>query len=392
MIPRVRPWVDHKAVAEALDEDGSDARPAFERSFARAHGTEDSVATNTGRGALLVGLRALAMPPQSEILVPAIVCNAVVDAILSAGMIPVPVDVDPHNLNIDPESALKATTKETAAVVAVHTYGVPCEIDALADLCEDHGLYLVEDCAQSLGSTVNQRPVGTHGDVSIFSFGFDKMLSLGSGGMVLSRRAETCARIRALIPLQPVAPEREKAHMIRFLWLHALFNSNVYWATRHLRLRFETLEWPSGEVALPLGPMRSALGSAVLDKAGSIANTHRDHAELMISELEGTAIQLPRPGQTDLPSFLRLTIGVDPRIRDSLSRYMVKNGFEIVPAAYDRPIHSYSYYAQFLRRRVDLSIAEHACRSLLNLPTHTYMSTERAMRLSELMCDYVRNT
>lgn len=391
MIPRVRPWIDHKAVAKALDEEGSDARPAFEHSFAQALGLADAVATNTGRGALLLGLKALGVPPQSEILVPAIVCNAVVDAVLAAGMIPVPVDVDPLNLNIDPESVLKATGKETKAVLAVHTYGVPCEIKSLADLCNERGLYLVEDCAQSLGSTVNHRPVGTHGDVSIFSFGFDKMLSLGSGGMVLSRQIEIRTRIRALAAPHPVGPEREKAHMIRFMWLHAMFNPNLYGATRHLRLRLETLEWPSGEIALPLGPVRSALGSAVLNMARSVASTHREHAAMLIHELEGANIRLPRPGAGDLPSFLRLTVGVNPRIRDSLSRYMVRKGFEVIPAAYDHPIHSDSHYAPFLRRRVDLSRAEHACRSLLNLPTHTYISSQRAVRLSELMRNYVGN-
>ena len=173
---------------------------SFEEEFARACEATHGIGVGTGHAALFVALRALGIGAGDEVITVANTDISTCSAIGQCGACIVFVDVDEATFNIDPAAVEAAVTPRTAAIVAVHLYGLPADMVRLGDIARRHGLALVEDAALAFGSSVNGRPVGALGDVGCFSFAPHKILgAYGDGGMIttsddqLSRRARLLA-------------------------------------------------------------------------------------------------------------------------------------------------------------------------------------------------------
>jgi dTDP-4-amino-4,6-dideoxygalactose transaminase len=138
---------------------------------------------NAGRSALLAILGCLNLNEGNEIVVQAFTCTAVVSPIIKAGLEPVYCDID-NNLNLDPNDLIEKITLNTKAVIVQHTFGYPAQIEKIAQVCKENNLILIEDCAHCLGNKINNRYLGTFGDIAFYSFGRDKVVSAGFGGMV----------------------------------------------------------------------------------------------------------------------------------------------------------------------------------------------------------------
>lgn len=155
-----------------------------------------AAAMSSGSAAVHVAVGALEIEPGAEVVTTPITDMGSVIGILYQNAIPVFADVDPHTYNLTPASIAAAITPHTRAVLAVHLAGSPCRIDAIADLCREKKLALIEDCAQAWGATYQGRHVGTFGDIGCFSFNHTKHLSCGDGGMIVTRDARLAERSR----------------------------------------------------------------------------------------------------------------------------------------------------------------------------------------------------
>jgi len=172
---------------------------AFEAEFAEYVGVSGCVGVNSGTDALLLALRALDIGPGDEVITVAHTAVATVAAIVLAGATPVLVDVDPATFTMDPGAAAQAITPRTRALIPVHIYGQPADLDALSALAAIRGLALIEDCAQAHGAHDRGQPVGSWGDVACFSFYPTKNLgALGDGGAVVSNNPAWLERLRRL--------------------------------------------------------------------------------------------------------------------------------------------------------------------------------------------------
>nr|WP_322755900.1 MULTISPECIES: DegT/DnrJ/EryC1/StrS aminotransferase family protein [unclassified Frankia] len=157
----------------------------FEREFADAVGACHGLAVANGTVALEIALRVVGIGPGDEVVVPARSAIALVSCVAALGARPVFADVDGESQTITVDCVRRVLTERTRAVVAVHLAGWPVDVDALRDLAATHGLVVIEDCTQAHGATLRGRPVGTLGDISVWSFGCDSILSTaGEGGMV----------------------------------------------------------------------------------------------------------------------------------------------------------------------------------------------------------------
>ncbi|MDG5747725.1 DegT/DnrJ/EryC1/StrS family aminotransferase [Qipengyuania sp. XHP0207] len=203
---------------------------AFEREFAEFVGMPHAIAVANGTLALELALRALGIGPGDEVIVPARSFFATTSAVVAIGATPVFADVEPDTQNIDPRSVARVVGPETRAVVCVHLAGQPCDMDGLAAVCEQHGLLLVEDCAQAHGARWNGRVVGSFGDAGCFSFCTDKIMSTGGeGGMVVLRDEAVWRRAWAYKdhgkdPVELAQPSPAPAGEFRFC--HSSFGSN----------------------------------------------------------------------------------------------------------------------------------------------------------------------
>jgi 8-amino-3,8-dideoxy-alpha-D-manno-octulosonate transaminase len=166
---------------------------AFERAFARRMGTSHALAVSSGTAALIVALQALGVGEGGEVLVPANTFIASPAAVLLCGATPVYVDID-ETFNLDPSDVERKLTAETVAVMPVPVEGSPCDMDAIMELAGRRGFAVVEDVAQSCGASYRGRPLGSFGDVGVFSFQINKLLTAGEGGMVVTSRPDVFER------------------------------------------------------------------------------------------------------------------------------------------------------------------------------------------------------
>lgn len=172
----------------------------FEKSFASYLGVDHVVGVNNGTSALHLCMLALGIKAGDEVIVPANTFIATAWGVCHANATPVFADCDPATWGIDPDSAEAKITSRTKAIIGVHLYGQPCELDALRDLCSRRGLFLIEDCAQSHGAVYKGAVTGAVGDIAAFSFYPGKNLgAYGEAGAVASNNKEYIDKIRMLI-------------------------------------------------------------------------------------------------------------------------------------------------------------------------------------------------
>lgn len=171
----------------------------FEQSFAEYIGVKHCIGVASGLDALILALVALDLPPQSEVLVSANAYVACILAILKAGHTPVLVEPHPHHANIDVSKIEEKISPKTKAIMPVHLYGYPCEMEVITALAEKYALHIIEDCAQAHGAQYFGKKVGTFSSVSAFSFYPTKNLgALGDAGAALTNDDNLATKLRAL--------------------------------------------------------------------------------------------------------------------------------------------------------------------------------------------------
>jgi perosamine synthetase len=172
--------------------------PALEREFAMAYGVPYAVASSSGTAAIHVALGALDLNPGDEIITAPITDLGTIIPILYQGAIPVFADID-ETYNIDPADVERKITPDTRAIIAVHLFGNPCDMAALADIARRHGVALIEDCSQAHLAQYRGRYVGTIGDIGCFSFQQSKQMVTGDGGMTITSNSAYFERMQLFV-------------------------------------------------------------------------------------------------------------------------------------------------------------------------------------------------
>jgi perosamine synthetase len=170
----------------------------FEEQFAARVGRMHGVAVANGSVALDAAVVALGIGPGDEVILPASTIISCAAAIVRAGAKPVLVDCDPQTWNMDPSLVEARITPRTRAIMVVHIFGLPVDMDPLLALAHRHGLKVIEDAAEVIGQTYRGRPCGSFGDISTFSFYPNKHVTTGEGGMLVADDPALAARCRSL--------------------------------------------------------------------------------------------------------------------------------------------------------------------------------------------------
>lgn len=171
----------------------------FEKEFAEYIGSSHAIGVNSGTDALILALKSLGIGPGDEVITPSHTAVATVSAIVAVGAVPIYVDIDYMSYTINPDHLNKLISIHTRAVIAVHLYGHPCDMDSLLRLTLEHNLFLIEDCAQAHGAKWHGKKVGTIGNVGCFSFYPTKNLgALGDGGAITTNNRSVAEKIEML--------------------------------------------------------------------------------------------------------------------------------------------------------------------------------------------------
>lgn len=291
----------------------------FERAFAERLGPGGhAVSASYGRMAFYYVLKALDLPPGSEIILPALTFWAVPALAQVAGLKVVFADVDPATFALDPAAFERAITPATRAVVPTHLYGLACDMDAIMSIATRHHLHVIEDCAHALGATYNGRPVGTFGDAGFFSFQTLKPLNCYGGGMALVKNEEVATTVRNLAEREPWPDQKriENRLLVGRLqrifikpWVFSISAFPILWVSSLIGANPDVYLWEEIRQPNPLPSpyterfpnVQAALGLAGLEHLDRWTAETRRHAHAMDQALGGlpgiTVPQVP-PGRT----------------------------------------------------------------------------------------------
>ena len=323
----------------------------FEEEFSRYIGVSHSVATSSGTSALHATLIALGISPGDEVIVPSFTFIATATAVSMCGAMPVMVDVNKKTFTIDPESVQEAITERTKGVIGVHLFGQACDINALYQICEDHSLLFIEDCAQAHGTEYKDKKVGSHGDAGCFSFYPTKNMTTGEGGMITSENLEFIDHCRRIIN-----------HGQKERYLHTELGYN-YRMTN----------------------INAAIGRVQLQKLGEMNQQRQNNANVYSSYLKTPGIIHPACQADSTHVYHQYAILVDeayPITRDALVTYLADHGVGTA-IHYPIPVHRQPLYQN--TSGAICPVSEWLSNHILSLPVHSGVTTDQCRQICSII-------
>ncbi|MDD1752795.1 MAG: DegT/DnrJ/EryC1/StrS family aminotransferase [Methanotrichaceae archaeon] len=324
----------------------------FEEAFSAYLNVTNSVAVSNGTVALDLALKALNLKSGDEIISPAFSFIATANSILYQGLKPVFVDVDPRTFNINSEDLKEKITSRTKAVVGVHLYGQPLELRDVKEICEDHHLVLVEDCAQAHGAEYNGKKVGSYG-IGCFSFYPTKNMTTGEGGMITT-------------------DDNSLADSLRLLRNHG--DTGKY---NHVTLGYN----------YRLTNLQGAIGLIQLKRLDHFNDKRISNAELLNKKIKIKGIAKPFKMDEVKHVYNQYVVKVEDDFlasRETLMDYLHSKGIGTA-IHYPKPIYRQPLYQQI---RADWRIcpaAEEVSRKVMSLPVHPSLRREDIEYISKII-------
>jgi dTDP-4-amino-4,6-dideoxygalactose transaminase len=362
MIPQTSPLANYLSNQSAIDEAIhrvltagryilGDATAAFERQFAEYVGVPHALGVGNGTEALHLALRGMGIGPGHEVITVSHTAVATVAAVEMCGATPVLVDIDPESYTLDAALLEKARSDRSKAVVPVHLYGQPCDLDAIARFAQKHGLFVIEDCAQSHGALYRGQRTGSWGHAAAFSFYPTKNLGcLGDGGAITTRDPSLFDRLNALR---------------QYGWDENRISHVAGWNSRLDELQAAVLR-------VKLAHLEEANQRRI-----RIARTYHES----LSRIPELVLPSPTPGTTHVyhQYVVRCT---DQSVRNRLMAHLSEQGIQTA-VHYPVPVHLQPAYASRLPGSSFLPVTEDICRRILSLPLYPELTDEEIRRVAK---------
>jgi perosamine synthetase len=325
----------------------------FEKKFASILKLKHSVAVSNGTTALHLALKSLGINKNHEVLVPDFTFAATINSVIYCQAKPVLVDIEDKHLGISFEKIKKYITKKTKAIIAVHLYGsVVKDINKIANFCKKNKIYLIEDCAEAIGSYYNNIHVGNFGDAATFSFYGNKTITTGEGGMLCFKKKKFA----------------EKARLYRD---HGMSKTKKYW---HEIVGYN----------YRLTNLQAAVGLGQLEKYKEIIKKKLVAANIYDFYLKDNKnlklIKLNKNYRNSYWVYIIEIIKGAPIIRDKIISFLEKNGIEVRRSFY--PLHSMQPYKNFFKKK-DFTISIQKSGNCICLPCWPGLRKEQIQRISK---------
>lgn len=306
--------------------------------------TKNVVAVSSGTTGLILSLKALGIGKGDEVIVPSFTFCATVHAIVEVGAKPIFVDCLENSFTIDPNEVNRAITDKTKCILAVHIFGIPCEVNSLEKIAEQNKLKLIYDAAHAFGTKINEQPVSDYGDISVFSTSPTKTLVTGEGGLVITSDIKVAEKIRLL---------REYGNPGNYNCTEVGINGRL------------------SETASITGIMSLDVLDENLKKRHEIGSLYRK----LLSEVKG--VQLQEITNNITSTYKDMGIVVDEKVfgldRDTIVKALELEGIPTRNYFYP-PVHKMDCYKQY--SQLVLPITEKTSESILCLPMHPYLEKD----------------
>ncbi len=327
--------------------DGAADRDRLESAVCSQLGSQHAICVPQDRVGIYLAVRAL-VPPGSKVIMSPYTLSDVINMVICAGAIPVFADIDRETCNLDPATVEQLVDSKTAAVLVTHLHGLSCDMDRFRQLCDRHGLKLIEDAAQAFGTRYDGRHVGTFGDAGVFSFGLYKNVNSFLGGLLVTNQQEVHDKVRAIMAEWPREGWRRllgktlKGLASDIATYPPLFKVLTYWMFRYAYLH--DIGFLNRKVMIELDPHRKdEMPASYLHKmSGAQARIVQKQLD-DVDRLSAARIEIARiyhEGLADIPGLV-----VPPYVADGshiytyyplqsphrteLIRYMVEHGRDV---------------------------------------------------------------
>ena len=328
-----------KVVSETAFVSGRYAT-AFEASFAEYLGVENCIAVGNGTDAIEIALRAIGVEPDDEVILPANTFIATAEGVSNIGAKPIFVDVDPTTYNIDPAKIEEKITPRTKAIIPVHLYGLPAEMDTVMAVARIHGLKVLEDCAQAHGATYKGKKVGAFGDAATFSFYPSKNLgAFGDAGAIVTNNNNVAERARLIANHGQISKNR-----------HTMIGRNSR-----------------------MDGMQSAVLSIKLKHLDGWLESRRSRAKVYNATLSGTGIITPSEPEASRHVYHLYVVQVDDR--DAVMEKLNEVGIEC-GVHYPTALPFMEAYAYLGHTPEEFPVAHSQMGKLLSLPMYAELTDE----------------
>ena len=316
----------------------------FEQSLADYHDSKYCVVFNSGTSAGHAALLSLNLKPSSEIIVPSFTFIATANWPLMVGAKPIFSEIEEETLGMDPSHLDSIISKKTEVLMPIHYGGMPCKIIEIKKFAEQHKLTLIEDSAESIGSTIGNKKTGSFGDMSILSFAGNKVLTTGEGGAVIVNSKKIYEKLKLI---------RSHGRQI---------NSN-YFQTN------ETPNYISLGYNWRMSSMTAALGISQLSKLDKLISKRRKNAQYLSSKLNKySKIILPFNYKNHKSIFQLFSIRVTNNLRNDLMEFLTNKG--IMSKIFFEPVHFSKFYSKNYKKKISLPITEKISQQILTLPMY----------------------
>lgn len=324
----------------------------FEEEFARYCNTRFAVGLDNGTSALELALRAYGIGPGDEVITAANTFIATVSAIAFTGALPVLVDIDPQTYNIATNNIDSIITKRTRAIIPVHLYGQPSDMDPIMEIAKKHNLIIVEDACQAHGALYKGQKVGSIGNIGCFSFYPAKNLgAFGDGGMLVTNDKEMADRVRML---------RNYGQQEKYKHLFIAYNR-----------RLDTLQ--------------AAVLRVKLKYLENWNEARRHHAGLYTKLLSNNNLSLPL--ETKYAHHVYHLYVVRTARRDALQKHLKNNGIA-TGVHYPIPVHTQQAYQYLGYRKGDFPISEAYAEQILSLPMYPELTEEQIRYVAKTISEF----
>jgi dTDP-4-amino-4,6-dideoxygalactose transaminase len=321
----------------------------FEAAFAKYVGTKFAIAVNNGTSALHASLLAIGLTAGDEVIVPSLTFVATAEVVALTGAQPIFVDIDPLTYCMDPEEIESVVTERTKAIIPVHLYGLPADMDVIMNLAKDYGLTVIEDAAQAHGAEYKSHKTGSLGNLACFSFYGSKNMTTGEGGMITTN-------------------QRDLAESLSLIRNHG---EGSYYQSVSLGHNYRMPE------------LEAAIGYVQLQKLPQFLDTRRKNAQYLHEELSNISqLQLPVVPEMYNPAWYVYTIRISGANAAKRNKIMNRIRERRIDAQvyYPRPIHLMTFYrSRYGSTR--LPRTETAARQVISLPVHPGLSEKDLYRI-----------
>ena len=337
----------------------------FEKKLASYIGTKYCIAFNSGTSAGHAALLAININ-SGEVIVPSFTFISTANWPLMVNAKPKFVDIEEENFGLNPERVKSEITKNTKAIIPIHYGGLPCKIIEINRIARNKKIPLIEDCAEAFGTKIKGVSVGTFGQMSIFSFAPNKILTTGEGGAI-------CTDSRKIF---------EKLQLIRS---HGRLINENYFKTSQLP------NYISIGYNWRMSSMTAALGLSQFDKLDRIIQLRRRHARFYVSKLKKiNEIKLPDEPKDHLHVYQLFTIQLKNNlIRHKLQKFLASKG--IMTRVFFEPIHLSKFYKKSGFGKKSLSNTEKISRTVLSLPIFPGLKSEEITHICDSIKEFFQN-